>query len=374
MPKIKKFNIDTGTSVNQIVVLEDVGGGTPGLPAVDGSQLTGIVGTGTSDHGALSGLADDDHSQYHTDARGDARYTPIAHAGQTNNPHTVTAAQVGAYTTAAADAAFAPIAHASATNNPHTVTKAQLSLENVENIKHNRTATTDPGATDDDSEGYTVGSSWINTSSGAAWLLVDAATNNANWILFGISSAAVTSFNGRTGAISPEDGDYTGTVQDQIIRSENLTSNASGAAGVFSFSAGGVPKTTKRWIVSGNITGSLSTPTGIPTLSTGQSMDLEFTLQQDATGGHSVSNTLFAGSGFVLLGAHPVFATGANEITRIVMTAFHNGTSVIFYVYGEQFVALDSNNTLTKSPKFWVGTTANLPSSPDANTIYMTTD
>lgn len=29
---------------------------------------------GTSDHGALSGLGDDDHTQYHNDSRGDARY------------------------------------------------------------------------------------------------------------------------------------------------------------------------------------------------------------------------------------------------------------------------------------------------------------
>jgi hypothetical protein len=29
---------------------------------------------GTNDHGSLSGLSDDDHPQYHTDARGDARY------------------------------------------------------------------------------------------------------------------------------------------------------------------------------------------------------------------------------------------------------------------------------------------------------------
>ncbi|MEW5963635.1 MAG: DUF2793 domain-containing protein [Pseudomonadota bacterium] len=34
-------------------------------------------GGGVSDHGALTGLGDDDHPQYHTDARGDARYTPI---------------------------------------------------------------------------------------------------------------------------------------------------------------------------------------------------------------------------------------------------------------------------------------------------------
>ena len=48
-----------------------------------------------TDHGALTGLADDDHGQYHTDARGDARYTAIAHASNTSNPHSVTKAQVG---------------------------------------------------------------------------------------------------------------------------------------------------------------------------------------------------------------------------------------------------------------------------------------
>lgn len=35
-------------------------------------------GGGTSDHGLLTGLGDDDHPHYHNDARGDARYTPIA--------------------------------------------------------------------------------------------------------------------------------------------------------------------------------------------------------------------------------------------------------------------------------------------------------
>ena len=34
-------------------------------------------GGGVTDHGALTGLADDDHSQYHNDARGDARYEPL---------------------------------------------------------------------------------------------------------------------------------------------------------------------------------------------------------------------------------------------------------------------------------------------------------
>lgn len=33
-----------------------------------------VSGTGGGDHGALTGLADDDHTQYHNDTRGDARY------------------------------------------------------------------------------------------------------------------------------------------------------------------------------------------------------------------------------------------------------------------------------------------------------------
>ncbi len=35
------------------------------------------TGTGGGDHGTLTGLGDDDHTQYHNDARGDARYITI---------------------------------------------------------------------------------------------------------------------------------------------------------------------------------------------------------------------------------------------------------------------------------------------------------
>lgn len=48
------------------------------------------TGGGSSDHGTLTGLADDDHAQYHNDARGDARYSQLG--------HTHAAADVGAYT------------------------------------------------------------------------------------------------------------------------------------------------------------------------------------------------------------------------------------------------------------------------------------
>lgn len=45
-----------------------------------GTALDNVSGgPGATDHGALTGLADDDHAQYHNDARGDARYSLLAH-------------------------------------------------------------------------------------------------------------------------------------------------------------------------------------------------------------------------------------------------------------------------------------------------------
>jgi hypothetical protein len=54
------------------------------LETLDGSVTVNVsalasAGSGVTDHGALTGLADDDHPQYHTDARGDARYSQLGH-------------------------------------------------------------------------------------------------------------------------------------------------------------------------------------------------------------------------------------------------------------------------------------------------------
>lgn len=51
---------------------------TRGLEVVVGEIAVGAGGV--ADHGALTGLADDDHLQYHNDARGDLRYDPIGAA------------------------------------------------------------------------------------------------------------------------------------------------------------------------------------------------------------------------------------------------------------------------------------------------------
>lgn len=62
------------------------GGGTGPQGPVGPQGPTGPQGPagaagapGTTDHGAQFGLGDDDHTQYHNDARGDARYSLLAH-------------------------------------------------------------------------------------------------------------------------------------------------------------------------------------------------------------------------------------------------------------------------------------------------------
>jgi len=66
--------LDAGTAVGDLVQVQAGGA----LPALDASALLNLPASGVTDHGALTGLSDDDHTQYHTDARGDARYAPIA--------------------------------------------------------------------------------------------------------------------------------------------------------------------------------------------------------------------------------------------------------------------------------------------------------
>jgi hypothetical protein len=75
-----------------------------------------------------------------------------------------------------------------------TVTQpaSHVGLENVSNTKNNVGATTDPGAGDDDVDGYSINSIWHNNTTDKAFICVDASTSNAVWkeITFqGISEA-----------------------------------------------------------------------------------------------------------------------------------------------------------------------------------------
>lgn len=113
-------------SVNPVLAL-----GEPGLETdtrkvkygdgvSDWNSLAYAADVGVTDHGALTGLADDDHPQYLTNARGDARYDALGDAD---------AAEAAAVATAAADATTkanaaqaAAIADANATKVPITRT------------------------------------------------------------------------------------------------------------------------------------------------------------------------------------------------------------------------------------------------------------
>lgn len=115
-----------------------------------GPHLTGPQGAtgapGTTDHSALANLSADTHAQYHTDARGDARYSPLGHSHPgAYDPSGTAAAAVSAHvaagdphpgylTPAEGNAAYEPInaniqAHIASAANPHGVTAAQAGAD-----------------------------------------------------------------------------------------------------------------------------------------------------------------------------------------------------------------------------------------------------
>ena len=70
LPTVSGCLDDLGLLIGKIIAPK--GGGS--FAAVQMVTDTVFVGANVTDHGALSGLSDDDHIQYHNDARGDARY------------------------------------------------------------------------------------------------------------------------------------------------------------------------------------------------------------------------------------------------------------------------------------------------------------
>lgn len=63
------------------------------------------------------------------------------------------------------------------------VTLAQVATYLRGNNGNNTTATTDPGAGNDNTQGYFVGSLWVNTTSGRVWIAQAVATGAAAWAL-----------------------------------------------------------------------------------------------------------------------------------------------------------------------------------------------
>lgn len=74
---------EEGVDLAQQARLDFVGAGVSVANSVGKTTVT--VPGGITDHGGLSGLSDDDHTQYHNDTRGDARY-PRKYTGKTTAP------------------------------------------------------------------------------------------------------------------------------------------------------------------------------------------------------------------------------------------------------------------------------------------------
>ena len=60
--------------------------------------------------------------------------------------------------------------------------KGDLSLNNVPNLKVNLAAATNPASTDDNTQGYAIGSFWLDASHGKLYVCISAATNAAVWV------------------------------------------------------------------------------------------------------------------------------------------------------------------------------------------------
>ncbi|MGC9100891.1 MAG: hypothetical protein ACP5HC_06505, partial [Caldisericum sp.] len=71
--------------------------------------------------------------------------------------------------------------HERRTDNPHQVTKAQVGLSEVANIKCNYNATSAPTANNDSSQGYSIGSRWIDTTNDDEYVCLDATVGAAVW-------------------------------------------------------------------------------------------------------------------------------------------------------------------------------------------------
>lgn len=90
--------------------------GPQGPPGPEGPMgPPGSGGGGVTDHGALTGLSDDDHPQYHNDTRGDARYSAIVHTHLAADISNSTA--TGRSVLTAVDAAAARTAIGAGTSN-----------------------------------------------------------------------------------------------------------------------------------------------------------------------------------------------------------------------------------------------------------------
>lgn len=134
-------NLKTPLDGTEIIPFVVENGGSKATTAQDIADLGG-GGGGVTDHGALTGLGDDDHTQYLTEARHDAL--------PSDNPHNVTAAQTGAETSAqldVRDTANRDRANHTGTQTASTISDFDTEVSNNPDVVANTAKVSFPGFT-----------------------------------------------------------------------------------------------------------------------------------------------------------------------------------------------------------------------------------
>ena len=153
--KVIKYNSSTGKWEVTTFTSADIQGAINKEHAQGTDQYLDYGGTNQVAAADAKDAVDKRHTQ-NTDTELDS--------GGANN---VTAAQI--------------VSHIDSTSNPHNVTKDQVGLSNVNNIKDNLNASAAPTTSDDETEGYSIGSRWLDTANNKVYVALDVTTNNAIW-------------------------------------------------------------------------------------------------------------------------------------------------------------------------------------------------
>ena len=81
--KVSPGRTDVDFVANSVTLTAD---GTDAMHAVSKQQLDAVAGGGVTDHGALTGLSDDDHTQYHTNAK-HTQHLSLIHISEPTRPY-----------------------------------------------------------------------------------------------------------------------------------------------------------------------------------------------------------------------------------------------------------------------------------------------
>lgn len=178
----------------------------------DAGVVTTYGAGGTSDHGALTGLSDDDHSQYlPTDGSRpmignlpmggyDITGVNLVDGRDVSSDGTkLDGIEAGADVTDAANVAAAGAVMDGDFTGSYPADLARTGAGTYAPIKSNLTASVAPTVTDDSASDYAVGSRWIDLVADRAWICLDATVGAAVWLELGAGSAATPTFRGIRG-------------------------------------------------------------------------------------------------------------------------------------------------------------------------------